>query len=65
MALLPCMSGMAGRSRKRTPGAGTKGGSKSQGKGKQDDANAWSMAMSAVSDLASVARSVLEGQQAK
>ena len=46
-----------GRTRKRTPGSGTKGG-----KGKQDG-NAWSMAMSAVQDLASVARAVVEGQK--
>ena len=53
-----------GRTRKRTPGSGTKGKTKGSGKGK-GDAAAWSMAMSAVSDLASVARSVLEGQKSK
>ena len=52
-----------GRTRKRTPGSGTKGKTKGSGKGKGNDAAAWSMAMSAVSDLASVARSVLEGQK--
>ena len=47
-----------GRTRKRTPGSGTKGGKK----GNASANHAWSMAMSAVQDLASVARSVLEGQ---
>ena len=50
-----------GRTRSRTPGSGTKGKG-AKGRGKASD---WSMALSAVQDLASVARRVVEGQQAK
>ena len=57
MALLPLRYGK-GRTRSRTPGSGTKGGGKAKSK-----ANDWSMALSAVQDLASVARRVVEGQQ--
>ena len=49
-----------GRTRKRTPGQGSTKG-KGKGKAKSD----WSMAMSAISDLASVARAVVEGQKGK
>jgi len=50
-----------GRTRKRTPGKGSTWGKGKQGKHGWDS-NAWSMAMHAVQDLASVARSVVEGQ---
>ena len=56
MALLLLRYGK-GRTRSRTPGSGTKGGKA------KNKANDWSMALSAVQDLASVARRVVEGQQ--
>lgn len=52
-----------GRTRKRTPGQGsTARQQQEKGKGKGANPDSWAMAMSAMQDLASVARSVVEGK---
>lgn len=51
-----------GRTRKRTPGQGSTQRQKGQKGGGSSGSDSWTMAMSAMQDLASVARSVVEGK---